>query len=186
MVPETYHDFFLAAAGASAALIGLLFVAVSVAPERLSGPAASFVEQTRAASALTCFIVPLALSLVALLPDAHLTIPAIVLAGTGIAFVAATLRRYVSVPRDRRENLRGLIGLVGFTAVLFVILAYGIVAAVAPASTAPASAISAATIASILLGVERAWTLIGGRSTSRAASVRDLVRGERDAPRPPE
>jgi hypothetical protein len=179
MVPESYHEFFLASAGAAAALIGLLFVAISVAPERISGPKASLVEQTRASSALTCFLIPLAVSLVALLPDSRLAIVAIVLAAAGLVFVAATIRRYFSVPRAQRESIRGLVGLVGFTVVLGVILGFGILAAVEPSSTAPASAISGATIASILLGVERAWSLIGGRSTNRTTSLADLVRGER-------
>ena len=34
MVPEAFHDYFLATSGAGAALVGLLFVAVSIAPER--------------------------------------------------------------------------------------------------------------------------------------------------------
>ena len=59
MVPDGFNDFFLAEAGAAAALIGLLFVAISVAKERITS---SIVEQARAASALTCFMVPLALS----------------------------------------------------------------------------------------------------------------------------
>ncbi len=34
MVPEVFHDYFVASTGAGAALVGLLFVAVSIAPER--------------------------------------------------------------------------------------------------------------------------------------------------------
>jgi hypothetical protein len=182
MVPADYHDYFVAAAGASAALLGLLFVAISVAPGRISGPSASLVEQARSSSALMCFLIPLALSLVALLPAAHLAIPAIVLSAAGLLFVGAIARRHFSAPREQRENARGFAGLIGFTAVLAVILAYGIVAAVAPSSTAPVDAISAAMVASVLLGVDRAWALIGGRGTGRIASLRDIVRGEtRDA-----
>jgi hypothetical protein len=179
MVPDAYREFFAAEAGATAALTGLLFVAISVAAGRITGPDASLLEQARASSALTCFILPLTLSLVALLPDARITIPAIVTSVGGLLFVVATLRRYFSVPRAKREPLRGLLGLAGFTLVVAVILAYGIASVFEPQSADPISAISGATIASILLGVERAWALIGGRGTGRGSSVRDIVRGDR-------
>ncbi|HUY77561.1 MAG TPA: hypothetical protein VMV29_12380 [Ktedonobacterales bacterium] len=35
MVPTSFLGFFAASAGASAALIGLLFVAISITPERI-------------------------------------------------------------------------------------------------------------------------------------------------------
>ena len=41
MVPQEFHEFFSACAAVSGALIGLLFVAVSVAPDRLVGRGAA-------------------------------------------------------------------------------------------------------------------------------------------------
>jgi di/tricarboxylate transporter len=178
MVPDSYRDFFLAEAGASAALVGLLFVAMSVASERVVGDRPEIIEQARASSALTAFILPLALSLVALLPDSHLGIPAVIVSFAGLLFVAGTLRRYFSVQKTHRENPRGLIGLFGFTFVVAVVFAYGIVAIVAPDSVGPTSAIAGATIASILIGVDRAWALIGGHGRGRGTALRDLLKGE--------
>jgi hypothetical protein len=178
MVPSGYHDFFLAEAGASAALIGLLFVAVSVASDRVVGKGAEIVEQARASSALTALIIPLALSLVALLPGARLGIPAVIVSFAGLLFVAATLRRYLSVDKSNRENPRGLVGLFGFSVVVALIFAYGIVGIVNPGSPAVVLAIAPATIACVLLGVDRAWALIGGHGRGRGTALIDLVRGE--------
>jgi hypothetical protein len=178
VIPAEYHDFFLAEAGASAALIGLLFVAISVSSERVVGTNAEIVEQARASSALTAFIIPLALSLVALLPGSHLGIPAVIVSFAGLLFVAATIRRYFSVAKGHRENPRGLIGLVGFTFVIAVIFAYGIVGIVHPDSVDATATIATATIASVLLGVDRAWALIGGHGRSRGTAIRDLLKGE--------
>jgi hypothetical protein len=178
MVPENYSDFFLAEAGASAALIGLLFVAMSVASERVDGQRSAIVDQARASSALTALLLPLAISLVALLPGAHLSIPAVTVSFAGLLFVGATLRRYFSVQKGHRENPRGLVGLLGFTAVVAVIFGYGIVGLIHPDSPDPTSAIAAATIASVLIGVDRAWALIGGRGRGRGTALLDLVRGE--------
>jgi len=180
MIPESYHDFFVAEAGASGALVGLLFVAITVAPERVIGAGAQLVEQARASSALTALLIPLTLSLVALLPGAQVQIPAIIVSFAGLLFVAATLRRYFAVKKPERENPRGLIGLVGFTVVTGVILGYGIVAFIDPGSPSFATAIASATIASLLIGVDRAWALSGGRGRGRGQALIDLVRGGDD------
>lgn len=178
MVPDSYHDFFVAEAGASAALIGLLFVAMSVATDRAEGKRSAIVEQARASSALTALLIPLALSLVALLPGARISAPAVIVSFAGLLFVAATVRRYLSVGKANRENPRGLVGLFGFTAVVAVIFAYGIVGLLHPSSTDPTSTIAAASIASVLIGVDRAWALIGGHGRGRGTALVDLVKGE--------
>jgi len=171
MVPSNYQTFFLAEAGASAALIGLLFVAMSVASGRVTGTHSSVLEQARASSALTALVIPLTLSLVALLPGARLGIPAVITSFAGLLFVAATLRRYLSVDRSDRESL------LGFTIVMGVIFGYGIVSVVNSKSSDPIVTISSATIASVLIGIDRAWALIGGHGRGRGTALRDLVKG---------
>lgn len=67
MVPEEFHDFFVAAAGVAGALIGLLFVAISVVPGTV-GEAGRAVARLRPAAALSAFLNALVVSLLALVP----------------------------------------------------------------------------------------------------------------------
>src|SRR5205823_252942 len=56
MVPAADQPFFAASMGAAAALLGLLFVAVSIAPERTVGAGAPIERQMVAESVFTALI----------------------------------------------------------------------------------------------------------------------------------
>jgi hypothetical protein len=68
MTTTSAHEFFQASASVAGALIGLLFVAIAVAPERILGPDASDVHGVRAAATLTAFTNALAVVLFGLIP----------------------------------------------------------------------------------------------------------------------
>jgi hypothetical protein len=63
-----FHDFFGASVGAAAALIGLLFVAISMAPERTFGVHADTLRRAHAERAFTALGNVFFVSLAALLP----------------------------------------------------------------------------------------------------------------------
>lgn len=68
MVPPEFGNFFIAGASAGAALVGLLFVAVSIAPEQIVTSRAPVERQAVAGSAFTALLNAFFISLVALIP----------------------------------------------------------------------------------------------------------------------
>lgn len=56
MVPPEFANFFIASAGAGAALVGLLFVAISLAPEQIVTRRAPVERQAVAGSAFTSLV----------------------------------------------------------------------------------------------------------------------------------
>jgi hypothetical protein len=66
------HDFFGASVGAAAALVGLLFVAISLAPERIFGANADPKRRANAERAFTALSNVFFVSLAALLPRSSL------------------------------------------------------------------------------------------------------------------
>ena len=71
MVPPAFANFFIASASAGAALVGLLFVAVSLAPEQIVTRRAPQERQAVAGSAFTALINAFFLSLTALIPNVN-------------------------------------------------------------------------------------------------------------------
>jgi hypothetical protein len=68
MVTPEFQPFFLASVGASSALIGLLFVSVSIAPERVFGEQSDPVRRAQALSAFTALTNVFFISLMSLIP----------------------------------------------------------------------------------------------------------------------
>jgi hypothetical protein len=120
-----WHDFFLAAAGASAALLGLLFVGVSInlaaiaADERVD-------LRARAGQAFTNLVFVLLIGLIMLIPNPVARLLAVALglvAAIALIRVGLTVIGLVSVhahPRERRATLRRI----GWTAIANLVLAF--------------------------------------------------------------
>ena len=91
MVPLSYHDFFSGCATIAGALIGLLFVAISVSPEKLTGDTARIDHQVRAGAAFSALVNTMVIALVALLPRANLGEASLILAAAGLATTAGLI-----------------------------------------------------------------------------------------------
>ena len=177
MVPENIHDFFVACASVAGALIGLLFVAISVAADRLAREEAqSQVHRIRAAAALAAFINALAVSLFSLIPGQKIGPTAVAAASSGIVFVAAALLSLIRRHQLRRRVLLDIVFLFGLLITFVVQLINGADVLAQPGNSGAVYTIASMVVICFLIGIARAWELIGGPSIGITHEVTALVR----------
>lgn len=178
MVPESIHDFFVASGSAAGALIGLLFVALSVSAQ---GPARAEEEaqlyRLRAAAALTAFTNALTVSLFALIPGHKIGPAAAAVAVLGLTFVTASLLSLIRLRLVRWGTLRGALLLIVLAVTFVVQLIEGIQVIISPGDSGAVNTIAALVVVCFLVGIGRAWELIGGPSIGITREVTALVRG---------
>ncbi|HEX4016632.1 MAG TPA: hypothetical protein VHX15_07830 [Frankiaceae bacterium] len=178
MSEQSYQDFFLAIAGATGALIGLLFVAVSVSAERATSPETRADYGSRAATALLLFTNVLVLSLAGLVPGVSLGWWAVVAGITVFVFGAATARLVISSGRRFWTQWRSIILVVGLLAIAVVEVHAGIDIVQNPGSRNGLETLDYLLIAEVAAGIARAWELVGLRDTGIIASLTTLARGD--------
>jgi hypothetical protein len=162
MTISSAHEFFAGSAGVAGALIGLLFVAISVASDRVLGPDASEVHIARAAAALTAFTNALTVALFGLIPGFHVGVPATSVAIVGLLFVAGALISLVPAWRAKQIALTDITFLVGLLAVFVVQLLVGIGLDRHPEDLGDLQTICVLMIVCFLIGIQRSWELVGG------------------------
>jgi hypothetical protein len=172
-VSAEFRDLSLASAGAAGSLIGLLFVAVTIAHERLS---TIQVSRVRASAALTAFLNALAVSLFALVPGIGIGWTALVVSVSGLSFVVAALLSLQRVRRSQPSSLLDAAFLVGLAVTLVIQLSAGVTAILHPHETNPVQTIAILVIVCFLIGIARSWELIGGPSIGLGGELADIAR----------
>jgi len=179
MAPDSLHDLFFAAAGVAGALIGLLFVAISVEHERLTARDGDQVHRVRARSALTAFINALVVSLFALVPDDSLGVAATWAGALGVLFVLGSVLSVRRARRTRRSatgHVRQLTFLIVMLAVFLAQVVNGIRLLAHEHSEGAANWIAVLVIVCFMLGIYRSWELIGGPEIGFGHELAALVR----------
>ncbi len=166
------------------ALIGLLFVAISVAGGRLSGDGAQ-VHRIRATAALTAFTNALSVSLFALVPGHKIGPTAVVAGAGGIAFVAASLLSLIRLRQVRWGVVRDALFLIGLAVVFVFQVILGADLLGRPGDTDPVDTIAILVVICFLIGIARAWELIGGPSIGFTHEVVAIARSHGPEQAPP-
>jgi multidrug transporter EmrE-like cation transporter len=183
VAPASFHDFFSASATTAGALIGLLFVAISVTPGKVTGATASAEHQVTAGAAFTALVNTLVFALAALLPGSNLSAATIILAASGLA---STVGLSILLYREHKERIRlGQIILIVTPLALYGLqLANGIALAGSPRDAGHISSEGGLSIAFFVYAIARAWQLVGARDSSLLPTVAALAASHLQRPEP--
>ena len=180
MVPDGIRDFFVASGGVAGALIGLLFVAISVSAERLAREeAAGQLHRIRAAAALTAFVNALAVSLFGLVPGQKIGPAALGLAVVGLFFVTASLLSLVRLRQVHWGPMRDAVFLLLLLVTFVFQLIEAAIVIARPVNPGAVNTLAILVIVCFLIGIQRAWELIGGPSIDLTYEVRAMFRMRR-------
>jgi hypothetical protein len=171
----TYETLLPAIAACAATLIGLLFVAISITGRSRPTDRPVVVEQVRAAASILAFTNAITVSLFGIVPGTNIGIPAIVTAIGGIFFTLAGTRSIFTARLPRRYWAQQL----AFIAALLITFAFELESGLEllhnPRDGGAASKLCDLLIILLLIGIARAWELVGDRDTGIFASIMALA-----------
>lgn len=161
MVPPGYTSYFAATATAAAALIGLLFVAVSFRDEAVFGKNAMPGGEPLAITAFAGLVNSFVVALLALLPGTNIGVAASVMAVLSLFSVGRLQRRLHS---QRQQVLVLPLTLIAYTAQL----AIGIDLLAHRHDSAQVQNLAIVIFVSLVVSLQRAWSLLKGKNLASA------------------
>ena len=164
MVPGVYDAYLAAMATAAAALIGLLFVAVSVRDDTIFGPHAVPGGEALAITAFTGLVNSFVVSLLGLIPKVNIGEPAVIMAVIGIVAIVRLQRRL----HTGRNLLVLVITLLAYAAQL----GFGVLLLVDPHDSGQLLNLSFIVFVTLIVSLQRAWHDHPVRAKTRGISRR--------------
>ena len=174
MVPSAYDAYLTAIATAAAALIGLLFVAVSVRDDSIFGPKAVPGGEALAITAFTGLVNSFVVSVLGLIPKVNIGEPAVSMAVIGIAATVRLQRRL----RTGRNLIVLALTLVAYAAQCV----YGVLLLVKPHDSDQLINLSFILFTTLIVSLQRAWSLLKGKHLASASGSGSAARGDHDPP----
>ena len=173
----SYSDFFTASASAGGALTGLLFVALSVSPERLREIAGNQEHQAMAATAFTALIDALFVSLDGLTPGGGTQTTSLIMGVIGLSSTASFYWRMWRVRHDEALSKRWPY-LLGLIMVMYAAQAiFGVTAS--NASSSDSLSVNFIFIM-FAVGIARSWELLGIRGGGPLDLLNERLSGPKD------
>jgi hypothetical protein len=177
VTPADLHGFFTASAGVAGALVGLLFVAITVAQDKIQATGAAQAHRVRASAALSAFTNALTISLFALLPGEQIGWAAVSVAVVGLVFIAASILSLLRVRQSQPGELRDALFLLGLAITFLLQLVFGLRVVMHPRDAGSVLTIAVLVIVCFLIGIVRSWELIGGPHFALHRELGAIVRG---------
>jgi len=184
VVSPQFDNFLVTSTTASAALIGLLFVSISIAPDRIFGERAEASRQAQALSSFTALTNIFFISFASLIPN--ITI-GIVVAVIAVPATVQTLGLLVLLPHWRAEGAlrRGLFLFLISLVVYGYEFVIGIHLWMVPSDTSALSGLLELILGVYAIGLGRAWELLGAPRMGWLALLSAGWRRMRERPQPP-
>ena len=176
MVPSAYDAYLAATATAAAALIGLLFVAVSVRDDTIFGPNAMPGGEALAITAFTGLVNSFVVSMFGLIPKINIGEPAVIMAAISIVAMVRLQRRLLI---GRNPSVLA-ITLLAYVAQL----GLGVLLLVDSHDSNQLINLSIILFVTLIVSLQRAWSLLKGKHLAGAGGT--AVTGAHDPPHEPE